>query len=375
MARIGIVSTYLPQKCGIATYTDYLVNGFLKVKDDLEIKIICEEGAEYKEIPKFKAIPCWSRKKDYVEPILKESQDVDVVHIQHEYSIYTFDDRLPRLLQQLNKPKVITIHCVRPAQFSERGKVDEEYAAKIAELADKVIVHLHSQKDILTRLGIDSRKIHVIPHGTEISNADKIESRKRLNLPLQGKILTMFGFVKQHKCAHIVLEALKQMHETLEDVYLFIAGGLTSSPKPKDVTYVEFLQRRIRELALEPFVIFPNRFLPNEDVPYILGASDIVLFPYYEEDRSSSGGFHLAIGALRPIIAARIPKFEELSEISDELLILPYNVEGLANVALRILTDKEFYNYITERTKRYRELTSWKNTAKKHLEVYKAFLR
>ncbi|MCL0097254.1 hypothetical protein M1O19_01800 [Dehalococcoidia bacterium] len=48
--------------------------------------------------------------------------------------------------------KVVTIHCIRPTQFSERGAVEENFAARIAQLADQVIVHLESQKAILTEL-------------------------------------------------------------------------------------------------------------------------------------------------------------------------------------------------------------------------------
>ena len=59
---------------------------------------------------------------------------------------YNFDDRLPMLLERLKASKkrtIITIHCVRPSQFCDRGMVDEDFVKRIAELADVVIVHLN----------------------------------------------------------------------------------------------------------------------------------------------------------------------------------------------------------------------------------------
>ena len=371
--RITYVSTYLPTQCGIATYTDYLIHGIQKVYPASEIKIVAEQGASPLKEDKFEVIPFWDRDEDYVESIIIHTKGADVIHIQHEYSIYKFDDRLPKVLQGLDEKakKVITIHCVRPAQFSERGAVDENFAARIAQLADQVIVHLGSQKAILTRLRIPSEKIHIIPHGTEICDEDKKASRKRLGLPTDANILLMFGFVKKHKCIHIVLEALGEILGKFKDACLFIAGGIAPGASQKDRDYAEFLEKRIGELGLQNNVIYPNKFFPNEDVPYLLRAADIVLFPYYEEDRSASGSFHLALGANKPIIASRIPKFEELNKICDELLVLPYNSSGIARTAIRIFEDPDFREYILERADEYRKLTSWEAVARQHLELYR----
>ena len=371
--RITYVSTYLPTQCGIATYTDYLIHGISEVDPAMEIRIVAEQGASPVKEDRLEVIPSWDRNEDYVEPIITQIRGSNVVHIQHEYSIYKFDERLPSVFKGLDEhtKKVITIHCMRPAQFSERGAVDENFAARIARFADHVIVHLESQQAILTRLGIPSEKIYVIPHGTELSDEDKEASRKRLGLPLDGKILLMFGFIKPHKCLHIVLDALVEILEKLKDVYLFLAGGLAPTASQRDRDYAAFIDKKIEELELQKNVIYPKKFFPNEELPYLLSASDIVLFPYYEEDRSASGSFHLAIGANKPIIASRIPKFEELRKICDELLVLPHNSSAVAGTAIRLFKDPEFREYVLARTDDYRKLTSWEAVARQHLELYK----
>jgi len=371
--KIIFISTYLPKKCGIATYTDYLIKGIREIDPLSKIKIIAEHDALPLKEGGIEVIPSWNRNDNYVEAIIPYIKDTDIIHIQHEYSIYKFDDRLPTLLNKLQGQgkRVITIHCIRPAQFSERGPLDEEYAAKIAHIADEVIVHLESQKAILMRLGISPEKINVIPHGTELSDEDKEFSRKKLGLPVDARILLMFGFVKRHKCLHIVIDALVEIKEKFKDVCLFVAGGLAPGASQEEREYADFCRKKIKDLGLEENVIYPNTFFPNEDVPYLFGATDIVLFPYYEEDRSASGSLHLALGAKRPVIASRIPKFEELKEICDEMLILPYNSSGIARIIMRIFEDHEFREYVINRIERFRQETSWQAVAKKHLELYK----
>lgn len=367
--RLAYVSTYLPQQCGIATYTHSLICGIREVAPEIEIKVVTEKWALPVKEDKFEVIPCWDRNENYVSHIIDNTREADIVHIQHEYSIYKFDDRLPEVIKRINQKKLITIHCIRPSQFSERGAVEEEYAKTIAQLAGNVIVHLPSQKSILTRLGIQDEKIKTIPHGTKINDIDKKLSRQKLLLPIDGHIILMFGFVKPHKDIHTAIDALHLILKKINNVHLFIAGGIAQT-HPEHKRYAQLINEKIKKLNLRNNIIFPNRFFPNEDVSYIFGAADLVLFPYYEEDRSASGAFHLAIGAKKPIIASRIPKFDELKNISDELLVLPHNSAGIAKIAIRIFSDTEFKQYVIERTTAYRNKTSWQAVAKQHLALY-----
>ncbi len=163
---------------------------------------------------------------------------------------------------------------------------------------------------------------------------------------------------------------LGEIRKEVEDVYLFIAGGVSPTAPKKVMDYAKNLRKQIKELDLTDNVIFPNKFFPNEEIPYVFGASDIALFTHYHEDRSVSGAIHLAIGAKKPVIAYRVPKFEVLKNVCDELLILPDNASGIAKTAVRIFEDKEFERYILDRTERYRRATAWPATVRKHLKLY-----
>ena len=371
--KIAFVSPYLPVHCGIATYTDYLIQGIRKIDPALEIRVIAEKGADPVKQERFEVIPCWDRNEDYVRPIVASANEVDLIHIQHEYGIFKLDERLPTLLRKFgpNIKKIITIHCLRPAQFSKKGVAEENFVNEIAKLADHVILHLNSQKAILERLGIPSEKLHIIPHGTESSNEDKGISRKRFGLPMDAKILVMLGFMKKHKCLHVILDALVEMLKERKDVYLFVAGSLAPSASQEDIDYAKFISKKIAELGIQNNFIHDDRFIPHEDILHIIGVADIFMFPYVEEDRAVSGSFHLAIGADKPVIATRIPKFEELGDVCDELLVLPYNSSEIARLAIRLFKDEEFSCYVMNKIKILKDKTSWEIVAKMHLELFK----
>ncbi|MFX0210576.1 MAG: glycosyltransferase, partial [Candidatus Hodarchaeota archaeon] len=294
------MSTYLPQKCGIATYTDYLTRALRKVNPHLGIKIIAEKGAKPLKQNNFQVVTPWHRNEDYVSQILTNTDDIDILHIQHEYGIYGFNFQILPLFENLN-PKIksiITIHCIRPSQIAlpERGDIEERLVKKMAQHADRVIVHLENQKRILERLGISHDKISVVPHGTEFADIDKGIARHKLNLPKDKKIILMLGFIKRHKKVHIAIDSLSELLKEDEDIVLFLAGRLPINPREVDVKYFQSLQQKILDFQPRNNIIFPNRFFPNEDVPYLLRAADVVLFPYIEDSRAASGVLHLAIG-------------------------------------------------------------------------------
>ena len=65
--KIAYVSTYLPQQCGIATYTDYVIRAIQKVSPLVDIKVVAEKGALPVKQDKFEVVPCWDRNENYVE--------------------------------------------------------------------------------------------------------------------------------------------------------------------------------------------------------------------------------------------------------------------------------------------------------------------
>ena len=206
--RICFVSTFLPQPCGIATYTSYLSQGILKVDPHIQIVVLAEHGAERKTSGNIQCFPCFSRRDDYGESIINKLKEVkpDILHIQHEFGIFGTDDRFINFLKMIenqNYKKVVTLHTVFAQENINVKEINnniEYYNLILGNLCDKLIVHHHSERIILNREGIPKDKIRIIPHGTRCLNLiNQEEARKKLNLPLQGKIILSAGFIRRTK--------------------------------------------------------------------------------------------------------------------------------------------------------------------------------
>ncbi len=381
--KICFITTYPPTPCGIATYSQYLINNFLKLDPKLDITVLAEIGAEPRSsFPQ--VIPCFVRSNDYAPEIVEEVKKLspDIVHVQHEFGIFGKDDRFLELLKGIkgcNCSVVVTLHTVYTKDICVEDSFDcESYEKSMGEICDTIVMHLDApMKRVMERIGINPNKIKVVPHGTQImSEIDKTVARKKLGLPEKGKILLSFGFVRKLKDELTIINAISLIKRDVPDVYLFIAGNPQPNRK-EDVEYLTACKQRVIELGLEDRVIFSESFIGEKDLPYMFSACDVCVFAYRDEYRSASGSFHLAIGAGKPVILSRIPKFEEeaIFNISDEIMTLPHSPESFAKVAVRLLSDDEFYTYITDKIQKYADKTSWENTAIHHLKLYQTLIK
>lgn len=115
--------------------------------------------------------------------------------------------------------------------------------------------------------------------------------------------------------------------------------------------------------------------IPETEVKQVLGAADVVCLVYKEDTRSSSGVLHLAMGLGKAVAASRIPKFHELSEVADELLVSPWSVRELSSLIERLILNRSFRNTIEKSIRDYAVKTAWSAVAETHLSAYERLLK
>lgn len=104
------------------------------------------------------------------------------------------------------------------------------------------------------------------------------DARAALDLPLDAPILLFFGFVREYKGLHVLLEALSTVRETLPDVHLVVAGEPYDDP--------DRYRRLIREHGLDDCVYWHDEYIPSGDVPTYFCAADLVVQPYVSATQS-----------------------------------------------------------------------------------------
>ena len=95
--RIAFVSSYLPQPCGIATYTYYLIEALRRKSPTTQISVLAEGEAQPQRGSATDIRTVFRFDSEYVDAVVSavDERCPDVVHIQHEYGIFGLDERFP----------------------------------------------------------------------------------------------------------------------------------------------------------------------------------------------------------------------------------------------------------------------------------------
>jgi len=156
----------------------------------------------------------YQKNTKYCKHLLKKN-NFDVFHATY------FD---PYYLKYLKKPLVITIHDMIyerfPHFFSPEDPTPQQ-KREVAQAADFIIaISETTKKDIIKYLGIEERKIRVIPHGidTDTPQYEIID-----NLP--EHYILFVGSRGGYKNFLFLAEAFKKIAETNTTVHLVLAGG------------------------------------------------------------------------------------------------------------------------------------------------------
>lgn len=127
-------------------------------------------------------------------------------------------------------------------------------------------------------------------------------ARATLGLPSEAPVLLFFGFVREYKGLHVLLDALPAVVEAVPDVHLVIAGEFYDDPAP--------YRAQIERAGLKDHVTLHNRYVPSDAVPAYFGAADVVVQPYVSA--TQSGVAQIAFHFERPVIVTDVGGLAEV---------------------------------------------------------------
>jgi glycosyltransferase involved in cell wall biosynthesis len=193
-----------------------------------------------------------------------------------------------------------------------------------------------------------------VPHplydnfGEQIS---KDEARKKLDLPVDQKIILFFGFIRKYKGLDILLDAMKILKDQQPSphIKLLIAGEFYGDRKPYDT--------QIDQLGIKDDLILRTDFIADSEVKYYLCAADVVVQPY--RDATQSGVTPLAYYFEKPMIVTNVGGLPSLVPDNKVGLVAEPNAVSIANKIIEYFEKGEqyFLPYLIEEKKKY----SWQN--------------
>ncbi|MBX5437413.1 MAG: glycosyltransferase family 4 protein [Alicyclobacillaceae bacterium] len=374
MTQVAYVSTYVPRKCGLATYTHHLRDSVLAANGrrtlDPVIVMADAEDEMNSHHPVF-----WPLVRDnrdaYAQMARKVNHSgVSLVSLQHEFGIFGGDAGAYILdfIRNLRKPLVTTFHTVfeRP---------EEPYASiqrEIAMRSDRIIVmNRRAVQHLRDIFGIAEDKVVFVPHGTPRPDRSRRPLFRSQLGWAQRKVVMTFGLLSRGKGIELILRALSHVVKVVPDALYVIAGQ--THPEVKKVegeSYREQLKALIRERGLEQHVQMIDRYMDEPDLVRHLTACDLYVTPYPGMQQVTSGTLAYAVGLGRPVLSTPYSYAQDLLNEYDELL-LPYGDEQLwARKLIELLSDLDILRLWERRMERIGRTMYWPVVGQAHALLF-----
>lgn len=373
MTRVAYVSTYVPQRCGLATYTYHLrqaVNEAKKRNGRDPVAVISRMDVGCPKDPLL-----WTIRRDQPEDYVKMARrinrsDVDVVSLQHEFGIFGGEagSFILDFVRSLEKPLVTTFHTVFEQPQPPYAAIQRE----IADLSDKIVVMNHKAAGFLNRsFGVQAEKIVFIPHGTPVPNAG---GRQRLRERLgwsDRKVLMTFGLLSRGKGIELMLNALPQIAGKVPNVLYAIVGQTHPEVRKREgERYREELTELIRRNGMERNVVMIDRYMEESELADHILACDIYVTPYPGMQQITSGTLAYAVGLGRPVLSTPYSYAQDLLSGYPELLI-PYEDEQVwVDRTVSLLTNDALLQNLVRQIEAVGRKMHWPKVGETHLKLF-----
>lgn len=335
--RIGLVTTYPPTQCGIATFGSALVHAFEATGHRVDVVCIDDDpnGASM-------GLPVIARLVNGVPDSIRRSVTAldrcDVAIVQHEYGIYGGPDGedVLTLLDAIGVPTIVILHTV-PLEPSTRQR---SILIDICEKAERVVVMTRAAYTRLTELyPIDPANVVVISHGAAAPTPHPAGQPAAA----PPELLT-WGLFGPGKGIEHVIDALALLAEQgLHPIYTLTGVTHPNVLAREGDVYRQSLMQRARDAGVGDQVIFDATYYSVVELTRLIASAELVILPYDSKDQVTSGVLVDAIAAGRPVIATAFPHAIELLSTGAGIVVPQADPPALAE-AIRIgLTNTEAF--------------------------------
>jgi len=327
----GILGTYAPTPCGIATFSAALAGALSARGADVNVVRIADGDVSAAPYVAGELINGSASSIEATSELLNHS---DVVVIQHEYGIYggPDGDEVVEIMSGLRVPSIVVVHTVLKDPTPHQRSVLESVIAS----ADHVVVMSEvARQRLCAGFDVDSHKVITIPHGAALPSGTGAQ------LPDRPTILT-WGLLGPGKGIERVIDAMASLQNLPNPPRYLIAGR--THPKvlaAQGESYREALVARAKRLGVADSVFFDAVYRTPDELTALIQTATVVVLPYDSTDQVTSGVLVDSLASGRPIVATAFPHAVELLASGAGTVVAHGDPEALAEALRRLLTDPQ----------------------------------
>lgn len=372
--KIAFISSFIPRRCGIATFTSDLIKNIkLAAPDHIEPEVIAMRSSPQQQYSKpVRFIIRQNIADDYISASeYINSSRINVISVQHEFGLFGGQggSYLNLLLKRLNKPVITTLHTVLespPARYFNS-------LTEICRSSNKLIVmNKRGIKMLRDIYKVPESKIRLIPHGIpDLPFVDSHCCKYRLGMEGRKTILT-FGLLGKNKGIEIMLRAMPEIVKA-EPSVLYIVLGATHPEvlRREGHTYKLKLERMIANLGLQKNVVFHNRFVSDNELYEFLGAADVYVTPYLHKEQLTSGTLAFAVGAGKAVVSTPYWAAQELLAQGRGKLVRFGDSKHMAHSIVKIFSSKSVFARMRRRAYDYGRWMTWPKIGQAYWKLFR----
>lgn len=352
---VGLVSTFPPTACGLATFASALTTGLRDVGVD-RLGVVRSTTDE--------ALPWDERVVSILRPGNPKSRltaaralnEFDCVLVQHEYGIFGGEsgEEVLDLLADLAVPVIPTLHTVPLSPTTTQRQVLETL---VNMGAASVTMTEAARRRLIGGYDVDPDKVAVIPHGATVV-------RRTGGATSENFTLLTWGLLGPGKGVEWVIDAMSLIADDFPHVRYVVAGQ--THPKVferEGDRYRNMLMDRAVQRGVADRVMFDSKYRTLEDLGALVAHSSMVVLPYDSTDQITSGVLVDALAAGRPVISTEFPHAVELVSDGTGLLVPHRNAAAIASAIRHVISHPAEFTRMEQRAEAIGLLHDWRSVA------------
>lgn len=344
--RLVFISTYPPRRCGIATFSQDLLQNIRQLLPGIRLEVSALNISEldtHSYPPEVVRMINQDSPDSYLEAAAAINQKADqtIVVVQHEYGIYgkQWGKNLIPLLKALKCPVITTLHTVLEKPPAAMDTVTKDIVA----LSDELVVLTRNSYDLLLdHYPTSKSKLSLIEHGihpTAFRKTSKIKPQLKL---ANHRVLMTFGLLSRNKGIEYVINALPAIVKRFPDViYLVVGGTHPDVLRTEGEAYRLELRELVKKLSMQNHVRIIGDYLPVNKILLYLQATDVYIAPSLDPQQAVSGTLSYALGVGAAVISTEFSQAKEI--LSNDIgRIVPIGDSGaISREAIKLLDDPQ----------------------------------
>ena len=367
--KAGFLSTYPPRECGLATFTEDLINEIDKI-GTVRSSVIAVSNGEVYDDPRVEYKISQYQRAEYFRIALWANNHLDLLVIEHEYGIFGGEcgEYILDLAKNLKIPFIITTHTV----LQDPSPKQRTVLTTLGRLSTGLVTMAENSIPILDKVyGIEPNKVTVIPHGVPCL---PVKSREQLKIDhnLAGRqVISSFGLLSPAKGLEYGIKAVAQVVPEFDNlVYLILGKTHPSVKKEMGESYRQSLMDLAERLGVQDNVRFIDKYLTKEEVMTYLNMSDIYMTPYLSKEQAVSGTLAYAVGCGRVIVSTPYRYAQEMLGGGRGMLAEFSDAESLASCISYILNNPFLKKEMESKTLILGQTMTWSNVAQRYTQLF-----